>query len=76
VRIRYAPSIARFVREEAGNHALPIEELDDGAIVVERQVADWDWVVTHALGYGGEAEILSPVELRGRMGEVLKGMGD
>jgi len=58
-RIRYAPSISRWILER-GDAA----EGDDGEAIVDRHVADPDWVIRHVLQYGGEAELIAPPELR------------
>ncbi|MDX1394765.1 MAG: WYL domain-containing protein [Gemmatimonadota bacterium] len=55
----YAPSISRWILE--GGDA---EEGDDGEAILDRHVADPDWVIRHILRYGGEAELVTPPELR------------
>jgi proteasome accessory factor C len=64
VRVRYSPRIARWVRERASWTADAIELDEDGSVVVRHRVADPHWVVSHALQYGAEAEILEPHDLR------------
>lgn len=60
--IRYDASIARWIVERGA-----AEEGDDGSAVIEREVADLDWVVRHVLRYGGEAELVAPPGLRKRV---------
>jgi predicted DNA-binding transcriptional regulator YafY len=57
--VRYSPRIARWLREQG-----PVEEQDDGSVLVRHRVADLRWIVRHVLQYGTEAEILEPAELR------------
>jgi len=71
VRVRYSPRIARWVRERADGWPGGWEEESDGSVVVRHHVADPHWVVTHALTYGPEAEILEPEEVRALVREVV-----
>lgn len=74
VRVRYSPRIARWVRERAAAGLMGWEEEADGSLVLRHRVADPHWVVSHALTYGAEAEILEPEELRALVREVVGGM--
>ena len=74
VRVRYSPKIARWVRERAAAGMVGWEEEPDGSVVIRHRVADPHWVVSHALTYGPEAEILEPEELRDMVLEVVRGM--
>jgi len=76
VAIRYKPSVARFVREDAGSRGLLATDCVAGAVQVTWPVADWDWVVHHVLAYGAEAEVVGPPEVRDRVRVVLEGMGE
>ena len=75
VRVRYSPKIARWVRERAAAGQVGWEEEQDGSVVIRHRVADPHWVVSHALSYGPDAEILEPVELREMVREVVERMG-
>jgi len=74
VRVRYGPRIARWVRERAAAGMAGWEEEADGSVVIRHRVADPHWVVSHALTYGPDAEILEPEELRELVREVVAGM--
>lgn len=74
VRVRYSPKIARWVRERAAAGMVGWEEEADGSLVIRHRVADPHWVVSHALTYGAEAEILEPEDLREMVREVVRGM--
>lgn len=69
VRVRYSPRIAAWIREQG-----PVEEQPDGSVVVTHRVADPGWVVRHVLGYGAEAEVLSPPEARERVSAAVARM--
>ena len=74
VRVRYSPKIARWVREGAAAGMVGWEEEPDGSVVIRHRVADPHWVVSHALNYGPEAEILEPEEMRALVRDVVGGM--
>ena len=60
VRVRYAPRIARWIREREPG----AESLSDGGVTVRHTVADPRWIVAHVLQYGPDAEVLNPPEVR------------
>jgi proteasome accessory factor C len=67
--IRYSARIARWIAEREA------KQLDaDGSITVHHPLADDDWAVRHALQYGPEAEVLSPLRVRQRVVETLDRM--
>lgn len=72
VRVRYSPRIARWIRERARHEPERIEATDDGAVLVRHTVADPMWAVGHALGYGAEAEVVEPEEVRSMVREVAE----
>jgi proteasome accessory factor C len=67
VTVRYSPRIARWVREKG-----PVEEQEDGSVVVRYRVADPDWLIRHVLQYGADAEILGPDAYRQAIAAVLR----
>jgi len=74
VRVRYSPRVARWIRERAAAGMVGWEEETDGSVVIRHRVADPHWVVSHALRYGPDAEILEPDELRAMVREVVEEM--
>jgi predicted DNA-binding transcriptional regulator YafY len=56
VRVRFAPRIARWIRERYPRH----EDEADGAVVVTFNVSSVDWLVGRVLEYGADAEVLGP----------------
>lgn len=81
--VRYSPAIARWVVErlesapdraaldaaDASEREPGVRHLPDGSVVVRHRVADPEWLIRHVLQYGGDAELLSPPELRDRVAE-------
>lgn len=70
VVIRYSPRIARWIREKG-----PVEEMEDGSVVVRYRVADTDWAVRHALQHGVDAEIVAPESVRRSVVAMLRRTG-
>lgn len=70
VAVRYAPEIARWVRERT-----ECEPVEDGSVIVRHRVADLRWVVRHVLQYGAKAEVLEPDRVRGMVGEIAARIG-
>jgi predicted DNA-binding transcriptional regulator YafY len=59
-RIWVSPERARWAREDRRI----VEELADGAVVVERTYASHDWLAREILKEGGDAVVLEPEEAR------------
>jgi proteasome accessory factor BC len=59
-RIWVSPERARWAREDRR----VVEELADGAVVVERTYASHDWLAREILKEGGDAVVLEPDEAR------------
>ena len=69
IRVRFAPRLAPIIREQQRHPTQQLEQQPDGSIVltVEANPEELSWWV---LGFGAEAEVLEPAELRQRMKEV------
>lgn len=67
MRVRFSPRVARWIAER---ERVPLDA--DGSAVVEYPLLDAEWGVRHALGYGPDAEVLGPPDVRERIVEVLK----
>lgn len=67
VRVRFAPSIARWLAERYP-HGRP---LPDGGLEVEFPVLEPHWLVRHILQYGADAEVIEPPAVRALMRRVL-----
>jgi proteasome accessory factor BC len=59
-RIWVSPERARWAREDRR----VVEELEDGAVVVERTYASHEWLAREILKEGGDAVVLEPDEAR------------
>lgn len=73
VEVRYAPAVARWIRERVASDpswATLLVDQDDGSVVATHRVADPAWLVGHVLQYGPDAEVLSPPDVRGRVAAV------
>jgi predicted DNA-binding transcriptional regulator YafY len=64
--VRYSPNVARWIAEREGR--VPD---DDGRLVIEHPLADWEWGMRHVLQYGPDAEVLEPAGLRLQLRERL-----
>ena len=69
LRVRFSARIARWIAEREG---VPLDS--DGTVTVEYGLGDMEWAVRFVLQYGGEAEILSPAEVRERVRGRVEGM--
>jgi predicted DNA-binding transcriptional regulator YafY len=70
IRLRFAATIARFVKEEYDGY--PLETLPSGEVVVELQAGSVTWAVSRALQHGEHVEVLSPPEARAEMQRRLE----
>ena len=68
-RVRYSPRIARWVEERG-----PVEQQEDGSVVVRYRVADPGWLVRHVLEHGADAEVLEPADVREAVAETAARM--
>jgi proteasome accessory factor BC len=59
-RVWISPERARWAREER----TVVQELSDGALVVELSYAGEDWLVREVLKEAGDAAVLEPPEAR------------
>jgi proteasome accessory factor BC len=62
-RIWYSPAVARW-EVEKGAH-----QLVDGSAVADKSVGSAEWLVGEVVSYRGDAVVLSPPELRARVGQ-------
>lgn len=64
VKIRFSPSQAPYIRERTWHPTQKIEPQPDGGIVLTLRVADLDEIKRWLIGFGSEAWVLEPQELR------------
>ena len=63
VRVRFAKTPARYVKERLWHPSQTFRDLDDGRLEITLRVADTQEVRRWILGYGVEAEVLEPASL-------------
>jgi predicted DNA-binding transcriptional regulator YafY len=63
VKIRFSASQAPYIRERTWHPSQKIETGPDGSIILTLQVADLWEVKFWLIGFGAEAEVLTPAEL-------------
>jgi len=74
VEIRFRPQVAGNVAEVAWHKTQRIEHEADGSILFRATVSGLKEIVWWVLGYGAEAEVLEPPELRALLGEHAERM--
>ncbi len=70
--VRLSPRVARFAREWPLVADQQVERLGDGSVLVRARVAGWVETMRWVLGWGADAEAVSPRELRAAMREELR----
>lgn len=74
VEIKFTPQKARFIKEYYRHKADRLKELPDGSLLFSRRVAGLEEIIPWVLGFGGEAKVLSPPELKEAILNHLKQM--
>jgi proteasome accessory factor C len=69
MRVRFTPHVARWIAERERR---PLEA--DGSVVVEYPLMEFEWGVRKVLGYGPDAEVEAPEELRVMLVERLRAL--
>ena len=72
VTVRFSPEVARRVAETRWHASQRLEPQPDGSLLWRAQVAGPHEVLVWILGWGGDAEVLEPPELRLRAAEELR----
>jgi predicted DNA-binding transcriptional regulator YafY len=70
--VRFSRAVARWVREARKGEAM--QEARDGDLLVTMRAASVPWLLNEVLGYGPNAEIVGPPEMRRAMAEHLAAM--
>lgn len=74
VKIRFLPKVAANVDEVFWHKTQRTEYEDDGSLIFEADVDGIEEISWWVLGYGDQAQVLEPVELRELVGERVRGM--
>ncbi len=72
VVIRFAPEVARRVAETRWHASQELEPQADGSVLWRGRVAGLHEITVWVLGWGADAEVLEPAELRERVAEALE----
>jgi predicted DNA-binding transcriptional regulator YafY len=64
VRVRFSPRVAMMVAESKRHPSQRTCAQQDGSLIFEAKVSGIEEIAIWILGYGGEAEVLEPPELR------------
>jgi proteasome accessory factor B len=64
VKIRFSPSQAPYIRERTWHPSQQIETERNGGLILTLKVADLWEVKRWLIGFGAEAEVLGPEDLR------------
>ncbi len=72
VRIRFAPSVARFVTESIWHPSQQLTPQPDGALLAEFELSSTVEIKSWALSFGAAAEVLEPAELREQIAEEIR----
>lgn len=76
VRVRFSPYQARWVRERQYHPSQEAEDEPDGGLRLTLRVAGTAEIKRWLLGYGAEAEVLEPAELRAELGVEAKKLAE
>jgi predicted DNA-binding transcriptional regulator YafY len=76
VSIRFAPSIAHFVKESIWHSSQTCTDNPDGSAVLHFKVGGLMEIAAWLMGFGGEAEVLEPAELRAMLLEQARAITD
>lgn len=74
VRVKFSTRVAPLIRESKRHSTQKIEELPNGNIVFSAVVSGLEEIGFWVLGYGVDAEVLEPAELRTYMAETTECM--
>ncbi len=74
VRVRFAPAAARFVMESEWHASQCLAAQPDGGALAEFQLSSTVEFRRWVLGFGREAEVLEPEQLRREIGEELRAL--
>jgi predicted DNA-binding transcriptional regulator YafY len=64
VRIRFAASQARYIRERVWAKEQKIQEADDGSVFLTINTSGWDDIKSWAMSFGVNAEVMEPIKMR------------
>ena len=72
VRIRFAESVADYIREKRWHPSQKLKELSDGGVELTMKLSGLAEIQRWILGWGGKAVVLAPAELSNAIREAAK----
>ena len=76
VRVRFSPAVARRVAETRWHPSQTLKEQPDGSVIWRGRVAGTREIRIWILGWGADAEVLEPAELRAELAAELRRAAD
>lgn len=74
VRIRFQPSVVRYVEEKHWHDSENLTRQPDGTLLAEFQLTDFHELTSWVLSFGHQAEILEPPSLREEIANTIRAM--
>jgi len=74
IKLKFSPYQARWIRERQWHKTQQLTKLNDGSLILEMDVQGLDEVKRWVMQYGGEVEVVEPVNLREEIIKELKKM--
>lgn len=74
VKVRFSPAVARYVQEGRWHQSQRLTRQPDGSLLAEFDLSASEEIKHWILGFGKEAEVLEPEELRRRIMDELGGL--
>ena len=74
VRLRFAASVARRVRESVWHHSQTLTDLPDGGCILAMRVGGIREIKNWVMSWGAGVEVLAPPELRAQVGDDCRRM--
>ncbi|QGP92385.1 WYL domain protein [Neomoorella glycerini] len=76
VAIRFTAQQARWIRERQWHSSQEMENLSDGGLVLKMRLSGLQEVKRWVLGFGSQAEVLAPPELRREVAREAAALGE
>jgi predicted DNA-binding transcriptional regulator YafY len=74
VRVRFSPKVAQIIRESKRHPTQVLEDTPDGGVIMSVRVSGTEEIGFWILGWGPDAEVLDPPELRAGIEEAASNM--
>ena len=72
VQIRFSEKVADYIREKRWHPSQELKSRRDGSVELSMVVSNLEEVMRWVLGWGGEAEVIKPAELRAKIKEAAR----